>query len=147
VRYNVFEMVQQSRGQLSMRPSVATLERLQHRARLTRQQKTALAERYLEEGLAMDEFPLIHFVDGALGRRAAVMGTGLDVWEIVRAIKDGGSIEEAAAYLEVEPRLVGAAAAYYGENRAEIDDWITRIDEISDREQAKWRAAHEAIAR
>jgi uncharacterized protein (DUF433 family) len=130
-----------------MRPQESTLERLSVRARLTGQQRTALAERYLREGLLMDEFPGIHFVDGALGRRPALAGTGLDVWEIVKVVRDNdGSAAEAAAYLEIEPRLVQLAVGYYGSNREEIDDWIARVHELSEREQAKWRAAQEAVA-
>jgi uncharacterized protein (DUF433 family) len=130
-----------------MRPQESTLERLSVRARLAGQQRTALAERYLREGLLMDEFPGIHFVDGALGRRPAVAGTGLDVWEIVKVVRDNdGSAAEAAAYLEIEPRLVQLALGYYGSNREEIDDWIARVHEIGEREQAKWQAAQEAVA-
>ena len=95
----------------------------------------------------MDEHPNIHFVDGALGRRAAVVGTGLDVWEIVEVAKDnGGSIADTAAYLEVDPRLVESATGFYGSNHEEIDDWIARTHALNAREEAKWRAAQEAIS-
>ncbi len=126
-----------------MRPKRATLERLRMRARLSGQPRTTLAERYLEEGLLMDEVPGIHFVDGALGRRPALLGTGLDVWEIVKVFKDSGSTEAAAAYLEIEPRLVEIAVRYYASNREEIDDWIARVYELSELEESKWRAARE----
>lgn len=129
-----------------MRPRRGTLERLRRRARLSGQTRTTLAERYLDEGLSMDEVPGIYFVDGALGRRPALMGTGLDVWEIVKVVKDSGSPQEAAAYLEIEPRLVELAISYYGFNREEIDDWIMRVLELSELEESKWRAAQEAIA-
>ncbi len=128
-----------------MRPALLTLERLRQRARLAGESRTTLAERYVHEGLLMDEFPGIHFVDGPMGRRAALLGSGLDVWEVVKAVKDGGSTAEAAAYLEVEPRLVELAVRYYGSNRAEIDDWTARVFELSELEEAKWRAAQEAI--
>jgi uncharacterized protein (DUF433 family) len=130
-----------------MRPQESTLERLSVRARLAGQQRTALAERYLREGLLMDDFPGIHFVDDAMGRRPAIAGTGLDVWEIVKVVRDNdGSAAEAGTYLEIEPRLVQIALGYYGSNREEIDDWIARVHELSEREQAKWQAAQEAIA-
>jgi hypothetical protein len=45
----------------------------------------------------MDEHPNIHFVDGALGRRPSIIGTGLDVWEVVEvAIDNSGSVADAA---------------------------------------------------
>lgn len=126
-----------------MRPKKGTLERLRRRARLSGQTKTTLAERYLDEGLMMDEVPGIHFVDGSLGRRPALLGTGLDVWEVVKVFKDSGSTVEAAAYLEIEPRLVDVAVRYYAANREEIDDWIARVYELSELEESKWRAARE----
>jgi uncharacterized protein (DUF433 family) len=128
-----------------MRPSSATLERLRRRARVSGQPRTTLAERYLDEGLSMDEFPGIHFVDGAMGRRPALLGTGLDVWEVVKVIKDNQSPTEAATYLEIEPRLVELALRYYGSNREEIDDWIARVYELSELEENTWRAARQAI--
>jgi len=130
-----------------MRPSAQILERLRERARLHGEKHTVLAERYLEEGVLMDEHPGIRFVDGPMGRRPAVIGTGLDVWEIVQVAKDNdGSIAETAAYLEIDPRLVEAAIRYYGANRAQIDDWIARSDALNEREEANWRAAQEAIS-
>lgn len=130
-----------------MRPTAATIERLRDRARLTGQRHTALAERYLEEGLAMDEHPGIHFVEGALGRRAAVLSTGLDVWEVIEVVKDnGGRLDEAAAYLEIDPRLVETAVRYYGDHRDEIDDWIARTRELNDREESVWRAGRASVS-
>ena len=131
------------RGQLSKR----TLERLRERARLLGEKHTTLAERYLEEGVIMDEHPSIHFVDGALGRRPAVLGSGLDVWELVEVAKDnGGSVQDTASYLEIDSRLVQTALRYYGGSRDEIDDWIERVHTLSKREESSWRAAHEAIS-
>jgi hypothetical protein len=135
------------RGQLSLRPSARTLERLRERARLLGQKHTVLAERYVAEGVLMDEHPGIHFVDGAMGRRPAVMGTGLDVWEVVVVAKDNqGSVAETAAYLEIDPRLVEIATRYYGANQAEIDDWIARVIDLNAAEEAKWRAAQDALS-
>ena len=135
------------RGQLSLRPKSSTLDRLRHRARLTGKQPTPLAERYLEEGLLMDEFPGIHFVDAPMGRRPAVHGTGLDVWEIVAVLKDNGlSVPETAAYLEVDRSVVEIAVRYYGSNREEIDTWIARVYELNEVEEQKWRAAQRALS-
>jgi uncharacterized protein (DUF433 family) len=140
-------MTRTERGQLSIRPSSRTLERLRERARLLGQKHTVLAERYLAEGVLMDEHPGIHFVDGSMGRRPAVMGTGLDVWEIVEVAKDNdGSIEETAAYLEIDPRQVETAIRYYGSSQEEIDDWMARGRELNEREEARWRAAQAAIS-
>jgi uncharacterized protein (DUF433 family) len=135
------------RGQLSLRPSAQTLARLRERARLLGQKHTVLAERYVAEGVLMDDHPGIHFVDGPMGRRPAVVGTGLDVWEIVVVAKDNqGSVEETAAYLEIDPRLVEVATRYYGANQSEIDDWINRVADLNAAEEAKWRAGQAALS-
>ena len=42
-----------------------TVARLKQRAQDTHAPQTALAERYIEEGLRHDEHPLIYFRDGA----------------------------------------------------------------------------------
>jgi len=135
------------RGQLSLRPSARTLERLRERARLLGQKHTVLAERYVAEGVLMDEHPGIHFVDGPMGRRPAVLGTRLDVWEIIAVARDNrGSVEDTATYLEIDPRLVEVATRYYGVNQDEIDDWIGRVEAINAAEEAKWRAARDALS-
>ncbi len=95
----------------------------------------------------MDEFPGIHFVDAPMGRRPAVHGTGLDVWEIVAVLKDNGlSVPETAAYLEVDRSVVEIAVRYYGSNREEIDTWIARVYELNEVEEQKWRAAQRALS-
>jgi hypothetical protein len=88
----------------------------------------------------------VYFIDGPMGRRAALTGSGLDVWEVVKVVKDNdGSAKEAAAYLEVEPRLVDTALCYYGSNPEEVDSWIARVNALGEFEERRWRAAQEAI--
>jgi uncharacterized protein (DUF433 family) len=84
-----------------------------------------LAQRYLEEGLRHDAHPLIQFLDGPSGRRASMIGSGLDVWEVIATVRDNdGSLEEAADYLQIPLGVVQAAVAYYGEYHHEIDQEI-----------------------
>ncbi|MGC8511946.1 MAG: hypothetical protein ACP5P1_02760 [Acidimicrobiales bacterium] len=72
-----------------------------------------------------DLHPLIQFLDGPTGRRASLVGRGLDVWEVIATVRDNdGSIEESAEYLQVPAGLVEAAVCYYGEYKAEIDEEI-----------------------
>jgi len=59
------------------------LARLKQRSQETHAPQTALAERYIEEGLRHDEHPLIYFRDGEMGRRPALLGTRLDVAEVI----------------------------------------------------------------
>ena len=124
----------------TLRLAPGTRERLAGRARRAGLPERALAQRYLEEGLRRDAHPLIHFLDGPSGRRASMVGTGLDVWEVIATGHDNdGSIEESAAYLEVPVGLVQAAAAYYGEYEDEIDAEI----ELN---EAEYRRGLEAAA-
>jgi len=97
-----------------------------------------LAQRYVEEGLRHDAHPLIQFLDGPSGRRASLVGRGLDVWESVATVRDNdGSIARAAEYLQVPAGLVEAAVAYYGEYRDEIDREI----ELNEAEYERGRAS------
>jgi hypothetical protein len=56
--------------------------------------QTTLAERYIEEGLRMDEHPLVYFREGASGRRPALLGTRLDGDEIDEWIDRARAIAE-----------------------------------------------------
>src|SRR2546430_16513901 len=97
---------------ITLRPrSAGTLARLEQRARLIRVPKTALADRYVEEGLAMDAYPGIVFRDGPSGRRPAVIG-GPDVWEGVQAfMAEGRDVRGTASNSGRRPGPVDAAVA------------------------------------
>jgi hypothetical protein len=105
-----------------------------------------LAQRYVEEGIRHDDHPLVHFVDGASGRRAALIGTGLDVWEVVATLRDNsGDVAATAEYLDISVGLVEAVAGYYGEFRDEIDEEIALNQAESERGYASWQAAQQAL--
>jgi len=132
---------------LSVRLNDATITRLGRHAQRMHLAPRTLAQRYVEEGLRMDEHPLIRFADGPAGRRARLVGTGKDVWEIIAVVRDNdGDAAETARYLEIPLGLVQAAISYYGAYRDEIDDWIERVHTLNEREESTWRAAHEAIS-
>lgn len=126
----------------SFRFSEATLQRLDARAHEIRETRTGLAERYVEEGLRMDEHPGIGFADGPVGRRPVVLGTGLDVWEVVSGLHAAGSVEAMARYLELPVAQVRAAVRYYAAFRAEIDAELARRAAVADREEAAARREH-----
>jgi uncharacterized protein (DUF433 family) len=133
---------------LSVRLNDATLSRLGARARRVHLPPRTLAQRYVEEGLRMDEHPLIRFVDGPAGRRARLLGTGKDVWEVIAVVRDnGGDAEESAAYLEVPLGLVQAAIAYYGAYIDEIDQHIEANEQETAETHAAYRAGQAAFRR
>jgi uncharacterized protein (DUF433 family) len=105
-----------------------------------------LAQRYVEEGLRHDAHPLIQFLDGPSGRRASLVGRGLDVWEVVATVRDNaGSVTEAAEYLQIPLGLVEAAVAYYGEYRDEIDAQIELNEAEYERGWAASAAGEQAL--
>lgn len=120
----------------SFRFSERTLERLDERAHEMRETRTGLAERYVNEGLRMDDHPGIGFADGPAGRRAILLGTGLDVWEVVATVKqNGGSVEAARAYLELPMAAMRAAIRYYAAFPEEIDRILDQQAAITERER------------
>jgi uncharacterized protein (DUF433 family) len=78
---------------------------------------SAAAVSLLREAIRMRRVPGIHFVEGVGGtRRAAVAGTGLEVWEVVRTYnkevgEDYGELRKSYPWLS-EPQL-RAALSYY----------------------------------
>jgi uncharacterized protein (DUF433 family) len=133
---------------MSLRLPQTTIERLGARAERAQMPPRTLAQRYVEEGLRMDEHPLVRFVDGPGGRRARLMGTGSDVWEVIAAVRDNdGDARETADYLEQSLGLVQAAVAYYGAYPDEIDRWIERNEREAAEAHAAWLAGQAALRR
>jgi uncharacterized protein (DUF433 family) len=94
----------------------------------------------------MDEHPLIRFADGPAGRRARLLGTGKDVWEVIALVRDnGGDAAESARYLEIPLGLVQAAIAYYGAYTAEIDQQIDANEQETAEAHAAYLAGQEAL--
>lgn len=73
------------------------------------------------------------------------MGSRLEIAEVVTTIRqNGGSVEEAASYLEVPVELVEAAARYCGEYTDEVDALIERAHLAAERE--RWNRQREALS-
>jgi uncharacterized protein (DUF433 family) len=133
---------------LSVRLNDATLARLGSRAQRVRLPPRTLAQRYVEEGLRMDEHPLIRFADGPAGRRARLIGTGKDIWEIIAVVRDNdGSPAETARYLELPLGLIQAAIAYYGAYTDEIDQLINLNEQETAEAHAAYLAGQAALRR
>ena len=131
---------------LSVRLNDATIARLGRHAQRVHLAPRTLAQRYVEEGLRMDEHPLVRFAEGPAGRRARLLGTGKDVWEVIATVRDnGGDIAEAARYLEIPLGLVQAAVTYYGAYTDEIDQWIEVNAQEAAEAHAAWAAGKNAV--
>ncbi len=133
---------------LSLRLADATLDRLGVRARSAHMPPRTLAQRYVEEGLRMDDHPLVRFADGPAGRRARLVGTGKDVWEVVTVVRDNdGDVAEAADYLGIPLGLVQAAVSYYGAYPDEVDEWIALNKAEASEAHTAWLAGQAAVQR
>jgi uncharacterized protein (DUF433 family) len=123
----------------SFRFDSSLVEALRTRARERGESANALAERLIDEGLRREDHPLIAFRDGAAGRRAALVGTRLDVWQVIETVRaSSNSVAEAAAYLEVPEPWVQAALRYYAAYRDEEDLFAERVRSAARREQDLW---------
>jgi uncharacterized protein (DUF433 family) len=133
---------------LSLRLGEATIERLGSQAKRVHMPLRTLAQRYVEEGLRMDEHPLVRFVDGPAGRRARLVGTGKDVWEVIATIRDNDNdLNEAAEYLQLALALVQAAVAYYGAYTNEVDELVADNERLAEEARAAWVAGRAALMR
>lgn len=124
--------------------SLVELERAAARRGISRNE---LAERYLIEGVAQDEFPQIGFRDGALGRRATLLGTRLDVWQVLETVRNhGNSVEQAAEYLDLPAERLRAAVRYAAAHRDEVEEIAAREIDAASRAEELWRAEQELLA-
>jgi uncharacterized protein (DUF433 family) len=93
-------------------------------ARRTRRTKSAVVEAFTEETARTRRFPGIAFRGDDARRRPWVIGSGLDVWEIVQMLEDFGSQEKLVADTPLAPAQVRLAVAYRDAYPDEIDDAI-----------------------
>lgn len=133
--------------QFSVRIGAGTFEELERRAHERGVARNALTERYIAEGVRMDAHPEIAFRDGALGRRAVLVGTRLDVWQVIETVRESDeSVQAAADYLGLPRSRVEAAVEYYARFRDEVDDIAEREHAVAERAEATWRAGRELFA-
>ncbi len=104
-----------------MRLSAEMDEFVSEEARRTRRSKGAVVEMLATEALKARRIPGIAFRGQDWDRRPWVIGTALDVWQIVEAWKDFDSIEEMARESDINERQIRIALAYYELFAEEID--------------------------
>jgi uncharacterized protein (DUF433 family) len=106
-----------------------------------------LAEQLISEGLRTRNHPLVSFRAGfAGGRRPALTGSRLYVWQVIETMRGSdGSAEDAADYLGLYIDQVRACISYYAEFRDEIDAYAEEEHEIARREESRWRREQEIL--
>jgi uncharacterized protein (DUF433 family) len=108
----------------------------------------SFARTLIDEGLRRERHPGIVFRDGPAGRRAAIEGRRLDVWQVMETVwASEGEIAAAADYLGLRPDQVQAAVGYYADFTQEVESWVQRNREEADRLQERWRKEQAALRR
>ncbi len=108
----------------SMRLSKRMEALVDREAKRTGRSKGAIVEALAEEALRMRLFPGIGFNGKDWERRAWVMGTGLDVWQVVDVYKDVGSVERMVEGWSINERQIQLALDYYKMFPEEVDAMI-----------------------
>lgn len=134
---------------VSFRMDSQVFERLERRRQQAGRRRPELINRYVDEGMRMEDHPGIHFRSGPAGRRPALVD-GPDVWEVIRVVRNveasgERAVEEAAQWLGLGGDRVEAALRYYAEYGPDIDDWIARLDEAADRAHRTWMRRQSAL--
>ena len=106
----------------SFRPSKRLDERLNSLAARTGLSKTAILEALADEAERTRRYPGIAFRGPDLARRAWLLGTSLDVWQVIGELRNfGDDAGRMASETEVPLRQIELAKAYYREFGEEID--------------------------
>lgn len=118
--------------------SAEVVEKLESHSGRVGQSKARVAERLIDEGIQIEEFPGITFRSGPTGRRAGIAG-GPDVWEVVRDLKGAARhgakdpIEVVSSATGLERGTVELAASYYAAYPADVDERIRMNEEAATR--------------
>lgn len=97
---------------ISIRLSRATDQLVAAEAKRTRRSRSAVVQSFTEETARTRRFPGIGFRGDDVARRPWVVGSGLDVWEIVQMLEDFGSLDWVLAETHLTERGVRLALAY-----------------------------------
>jgi hypothetical protein len=130
-------------GPVSTRYPSHTLRRLDLRAEAEGHSRSTLIQRYVVEGLEMDEYPGIVFRSGPAGRRAGLVGAP-DVWEVVAVFRSFDDVKRTADWLDQPATAIETALRYYDDHRNEIDEWIRRNEEAAEAAERVARARQAA---
>lgn len=105
----------------SIRLSQTTDRFVTAEAQRTKRSKGAIVEALTEEAARTRRFPGIAFRGEDARREAWVIGTGLDVWELIEMLRDYGSPGRLVDETEIPERAVELARAYSLSYPEEVD--------------------------
>jgi len=125
----------------SVRFSLPTDHLVEDEARRARRSKSAIVEALTEEAARTRRFAGIGFRGEDAARRPWVIGSGLDVWEIVQMLEDYGSIESLVEHTQLSERQAHLAVAY----RDSYPDEIAEAIAENHRTAEQWRELYPFI--
>jgi uncharacterized protein (DUF433 family) len=96
----------------SVRFTWPTDRMVEEEATRTRRSKSAIVEALADEAIRMRRFAGIGFRGDDAARRPWVIGSGLDIWEIIQMLEDFGSIGRLVDETQLTERQVRLAIAY-----------------------------------
>ena len=122
----------------SVRFTLPTDRVVQEEARRTRRSKSAVVEALADEAVRTRRFAGIGFRGEDAARRPWVIGSGLDVWEIVQMLEDFGSHERLLEATQLTEPQLHLAIAY----RDSYPDEIAEAVAQNRRSAEQWRALY-----
>lgn len=141
--YSTAMSTQRTPAPVSTRYPGDTLRRLDRRAEAEGHSRSMLIQRYVAEGLEMDEHPGIVFRSGAAGRRPGLL-SGPDVWEVVAVHRSFDDVRRTTEWLDQPASAIETALRYYDAHRDDIDEWIRRNEEAAEAAERVARARQAA---
>lgn len=126
-----------------------TIAKLRRKSLESGESLTRLAQRYIMEGLKMEEHPGIFFRTGPAGRRAVLVG-GPDVWQVVAAVrgmpeKGEARVQALAERVGIPEQRVRIALRYYATYPEEIDTRIEANDTAAEELQGTLQRERELL--
>jgi len=106
--------------------SAGTEELIAAEAKRTHRSKGAVIESLAEEALRARMFPGIAFRGEDWNRRPWVIGTALDVWQVLDAFRDIGSVDAMVAEGNLSERQIRLALAYHERFPEEVEEAIAQ---------------------
>jgi uncharacterized protein (DUF433 family) len=125
----------------SVRFTHPTDRMVEEEARRTRRSKSAIVESLTDEAIRIRRFAGIGFRGEDAARRPWIIGSGLDVWEIIQMLDDVGSYERLTDETQLTERQVRLAIAYHDSYPDEIADAIAQNRRTAD----EWRELYPFI--
>jgi hypothetical protein len=118
----------------SVRFTSPTDRMVEEEARRTHRSKSAIVESLTEEAIRMRRFAGIGFRGEDAARRPWVIGSSLDIWEIMQMLDDFGSVERLTEETRLTERQTRLAIAYRDSYPEEIAEAIAQ----NSRTAAQW---------